>query len=120
MEDIFGILVILASLIISGIITARKKRRTPEKKEQSPTIRNDESAVSGPGLGFSGYKTIYDSDNILDETVENEESDSPEVPVMESKESAKTGNENKLQEIIEEFDVEEAIIYSEIINRKYF
>ena len=154
MENIIGVLILITSLIISGIVSARKQKK--ENKNTTDTLHNTtdeptldqepaeyiDSLRSQSNWAFSGLEeedeeedekeTAFSPHERFEKNTEEEqdvsqpswdvEKDKPESMGQEIGKPKKIKNhkKTKIQLIKTRFNAREAIIYSEIINRKYF
>ena len=129
MEDLIPFLIIVISGIISFIASGRKDKSKKTAEEtfefNNESIENEED--------FQNQQQSEDQEEysrFFGETVEErkqalteEEEEPAEKPTQKPPASATNQQQRdttNIETISDRFDVEEAIIYSEIINRKHF
>jgi len=148
MEDLIPLLIIVASGIISLVASTRKKKRNNQtapslNEEDTPTgeqetgqsfFRSEEAEEQEPygqEEETPGEETVKERKQRILEAPEASADSGPqpggEKPRVEELSKTRRGRAKKrpakkrsIEAIKEKFDVKEAIIYSEIINRKYF
>jgi hypothetical protein len=152
MDNIIGILILIASLIISGIVSTRKQKKN--NKNTSDTLDNmsyesgmEQEPIEGldsisneDDSEFFGLKQKYEDEKgrVLNNnekregTEEEEQSVNKPSPGIEKDKAGSMAQaigttpkktvrkKTKIQEVKGKFDAKKAIVYSEIINRKYF
>ncbi|MBS3806685.1 MAG: hypothetical protein KGY60_04210 [Bacteroidales bacterium] len=148
MEGLIPLLIIVASGVISLVASARKQKRNNQtapslNEEDSPTGEQEigqsffqseeagEQEPNGQEEKAPGEETVEErKQRILEASEASADSGQQpggEKPRVEKLSKTRRGRAKKrpakkssIEAIKEKFDVKEAIIYSEIINRKYF
>jgi len=147
MEDLIPLLIIVVSGIISLFASARKQKRN---NQTTGTFEEKDTNTGDQEIGQSFFRNEeeeqpangQEEEPRREETLAerkqrlHEESEAPSIPGQQPREQKpmveelskpqsarikkRPGEKSSIEAIKEKFDVEEAIIYSEIINRKYF
>lgn len=140
MEDLIPFLIIIISGIISFFASSRKKKSNKQEEEtfafnsesngyqeeypngQQPSGEDEDSRFSGETIEDRKKElTREEKEPAVEEPRPKEEKkETKRIKPRVSAPKTKQKEKSKIEVIKDRFDPEKAIIYSEIINRKYF